>query len=169
MRVSTRASGSPKKNISRQHQLRQRGERVRRMAPRLLAAAALALTSVTAATAVTQSPASASQPLVYIAHLRLQIATTSTATTVNISPGGFVASRFSGQAGSGTWQANQWAVFLYGAGATGVKSVTVDLIYQDPTTDPSVHLGLKKASGGQTQVTIATVPDTTAQQVGTMV
>jgi hypothetical protein len=125
-----------------------------------------AATTTTRATTTARHPrASATQPQVFFAHLRIHVVTTSAWTAIDISPGMIASSRLGGVRGSGSWQVQTAALVLNGAHRRGRKSVTANLIYEDLTSKPNLHLTVQKGDNGLTHITISDVTGKTVTTV----
>lgn len=131
------------------------GKAVKRSA--IIAVAALASLSALPAAGSTQISSVASgniAPLpVLLAHLRIHMSTTADWTGLTLSQGQTVASRVRHRTGTGAWTVQTAGLSLNGAAKTGVKQITVDLLYLD-TNDEPLHVTVTKSPLGYTHATI---------------
>lgn len=130
-----------------------------RMVSRIVAGLAVVVLSATAGAAATAQPATTTghHAVVYIAHLRLQVDSTAASTTISFTPGAFTTSRLTNTDGPGTWRVGNASLTEQGGTLATRSSVTADLLYENPTSEPTVRIGVQKAAGGSTRVTVANV------------
>lgn len=118
-----------------------------------------ASTLVSSATVLQRHHVRETRSLEYVAHFQIHVDTTSDWTTVQVWPGQFANSQLSGVTGSGTWHVQTSALVLNHAALTGVKTATLDVIDENLTSSPRIHIEAQKGQIGVTHVTIGSVAD----------